>query len=52
MKTKRYEDSPLDKRRDKAAAKKAGMTVKKWEGSAADRKIDAKGQRGMDKKKK
>ncbi len=46
----RYEDSPADKRADKANAKKAGMSVRAWEKSPQDRKADAKGQRMMDAK--
>ena len=37
-------------KRDRGAAKKAGMTMKQWENSPQDRKIDAAGQRKMDMK--
>lgn len=40
---KKYEDSPADKKMDKAGAKKAGMSAKAWEKSAADKKADKKG---------
>ena len=36
-----YERSADDRRKDKAGAKKAGMTLKEWERSAADKKADA-----------
>lgn len=48
----RYEGSAADKKADKKNAKKAGMSMKKWEGSKADNKKDAAGQRAMDRKKK
>lgn len=47
----RYEGSKLDEKRDRAAAKKAGVSMKKWEGSKADRKIDKAGQAKLDAKK-
>lgn len=47
-KTPKYEGSKLDERRDRKAAKKAGMTLAQWERSAADKKIDKREQRKMD----
>lgn len=47
----KYEGSKLDERRDRAAAKKAGVNQKAWEGSKADKKMDKAGQRAMDRKK-
>lgn len=41
-----YEGSKADQRADKAGAKKAGMTLKQWERSAADKAKDAKAMRG------
>ena len=41
MKMKMKEGSAKDMREDKAMAKKSGMTMKKWEKSAADKKHDA-----------
>ena len=40
------EGSAKDMREDKVKAKKAGMTMKKWEASAADMKHDAGMKRG------
>lgn len=48
----KYEGSRLDEKRDAKAAKKAGVSMKKWEGSAADKKMDKAGQKAMDKKRK
>ncbi len=42
---KGYESSAYDKRKDKAAAKKRGISVRKFEGSRADRRMDAKAKR-------
>ncbi len=36
------EGSAADKRQDRAGAKAAGVPLKRYEGSAADRKADAK----------
>jgi len=36
------EGSPKDKSEDRKLAKKAGMSMKDWERSAADKKHDAK----------
>lgn len=46
----RYEDSKEDNRKDRMAAKKAGMSKKAFEGSAADKKIDKAGQKALDRK--
>jgi hypothetical protein len=46
----RYEGSALDTKRDKAGAKKAGVSAAKWQGSKADEKIDRKGQAKLDAK--
>ena len=43
----RYEDSPTDKRMDRAGAKKAGVTLAEWEGSPADERMDRMGQAKM-----
>jgi hypothetical protein len=48
----RYEGSPADRRADKKGAKRAGMTMKQWERSAADKKKDAAGQRKLNRRKK
>lgn len=48
----RYEGSPEDRRKDRAAAKKAGVTMKAWEKSAADKVKDRAGQKKIDAKKK
>lgn len=37
----KYEGSKRDKAEDRKQAKKRGVTLKSWEGSAADRKMDA-----------
>jgi len=37
-----YERTPIDKEEDRKGAKKAGVSLKKWEGSKADRKSDTK----------
>ena len=42
MKARKGENSPADRRQDRAGAKKAGMTAKRYEGSPADRRADAK----------
>ena len=41
MKRPTKENTPRDNREDKQMAKKAGMSMKQWEASAADRKHDA-----------
>jgi len=48
----KYENSKADKMADKKNAKKAGMSVKKWEGSKGDEKADAKLKAKMKKGKK
>lgn len=40
--SKKCEGSKADKAADKKGAKKAGMTMKEWEKSAADKKMDKK----------
>lgn len=47
----KYEGSRADNAADKRNAKKAGMSVKAWERSSADRREDAKGQKKLDAKK-
>mgnify|MGYP003335175225 CR=1 FL=1 len=47
---KKYEGSAADKRKDKAQAKKHGMSQKAWERSAMDRKEDRAGQKKLDAK--
>lgn len=42
-----FERSAMDKRMDKAGAKKAGVSMKKWEGSAADKKADMRAMKGV-----
>lgn len=44
---KKYEGSPLDIKRDKAGAKKMGLSMKAYEKTPQDRAQDAKGQRQM-----
>lgn len=46
----RYEDSPADKAADRREAKKRGMTAKEWEGSPADKRMDAKAEKKPKKK--
>lgn len=46
MAKSRYEGSKADKADDKKQAKKRGMSLKTWEGSAADRKRDAAKSKG------
>lgn len=48
MTRKAYERTPIDKEEDRKGAKKAGVSVKKYEGSKADRKADAREMRRMD----
>ena len=43
----KYEGSKADMKADKAAAKKAGMSIKKWEGSKADDKKDKMARKKM-----
>lgn len=51
-KAARYEGSRADRIKDKAGAKKAGMSMKQWEKSAADKRADAKGQKALNTKRK
>jgi hypothetical protein len=51
-KAAKFEGSKADKAQDRKGAKKAGMSLKAWERSAADKKADAAGQRRLDKKRK
>ena len=39
----KYEGSKADRLQDRKGAKRAGMTLKQWEKSAADKKQDAAG---------
>ena len=48
----RFESSKEDKAADRRNAKKAGMSVKKWEGSKADEKADRALKAKMMKRKK
>ena len=45
-----FEGSPEDEAKDRAEAKKHGMTMAQWEKSPQDRKLDAAGQRKLDAK--
>ena len=46
MAKKPYEGSPADMAVDRKQAKKRGISLKKWESSAADDKMDAKRMAG------
>jgi len=46
----KYEGSAADRKADKKNARKAGVSLRTWERSAADKKEDAKGQKKLDKK--
>mgnify|MGYP001608986692 CR=1 FL=1 len=48
----KYEDSKAENAKDRRGAKKVGVSKAAFEGSAADKKMDAKGQRAMDRKNK
>ena len=50
MRKPRYEGSPADKAQDKKMAKRKGMTLKAYERSGLDKKMDAAGQRKLDAK--
>lgn len=50
-KAPRYEGSKADMDADKKFAKRAGKSVKEYEGSPEDRKRDAAGQKKLSKKK-
>lgn len=47
-----YEGSKKDKASDKREAKKRGLPVAKWEGSATDNRMDKAAEKKMKKKKK
>lgn len=47
----KFEKSAKDKAMDKAGAKKAGVSLKKWEGSKADKAADKKVMAKMGKRK-
>ena len=47
----KYEGSKADRIQDKKGAKRAGMTMKQWEKSAADKKQDAAGRKRKAKRK-
>lgn len=47
----KYEGSKADEAKDRKGAKKAGMTMKQWEKSPADKKADKAGQKALDAKK-
>lgn len=49
-KASRYEGSRADRANDKREAKKRDVPLKAWEKSAADKRMDAAGQRKMDRK--
>lgn len=49
-KAPRYEDSPKDNANDKRMAKKTGVSLKKWEASKADAKMDAAAQKKLNAK--
>ncbi len=46
----KYEGSKADEANDKRMAKKKGVPLKKWEASAADKKMDAAGQKKLNAK--
>lgn len=48
----KYEGSREDMAKDRKAAKKAGMTMKAWEKTSADKRMDKAGQKKLDAKKK
>lgn len=52
MTMKAFEKTAMDKKMDKSGAKKAGVPMKKWEGSKADDKADKKAMAKMNKGKK
>lgn len=51
-KAAKYEGSAADRAKDAKASKKAGMSMKAWEKTAADKRMDAKGQKALDRKRK
>lgn len=50
MKAPKYEGSATDRANDKREAKKRGLTMAQWEKTAADKRMDAAGQRALLKK--
>lgn len=50
MKAPKYEGSAADRANDKREAKKRGLTMAQWEKTAADKRMDAAGQRALLKK--
>lgn len=48
MRAPRYENSPADQAADRKNAKKAGVSLKAWERSDADKRADSVGQRRLD----
>lgn len=46
-KARRYEGSPQDRVKDRKGAKKAGVSMRVWEGSKADKRADAAGQKKL-----
>jgi hypothetical protein len=46
----KYEGSKADNAKDRAMAKRSGVSAKKFENSAADRKMDKAGQRMMNRR--
>lgn len=49
---KKYEGSIKDDKRDRTEAKKRGMSMKAWEKSDMDKRMDQAGQRKLNKPKK
>lgn len=49
---KRYEGSKTDIAKDRREAEKRGMSMKEWERSPADKRMDREGQRKLDAKNK
>lgn len=49
---KRYEGSKADMTKDRKMAKAKGISMKAWEKSAMDKRMDAAGQRKLDAKRK
>lgn len=48
----RFEGSKTDRAKDRKGAKKAGISLKAWEKTPADKRADKAGQRKLDRKKK
>ena len=51
-KARKYEGSAEDNAKDRKAAKKAGMSMKAWEKTAADKRMDKAAQAKLDRKRK